>query len=404
VRAVEGFAGLSANERLEWNALFENQSDPVPFQSLAWNEAWWKAFGQSSSRSISNDAVILVLSRHGEIIAFFPMFRVTFSMLGIPLLRHVKPMGSDPNLTEVKTGIVREGRERAAYAAVADYFKDADRGWELLNFPAVPGGLLDARDALSIEHPTAPVIEGFTIALADDWDAFHRGLKRNVKEAIRRCHNRPKRDGLKPVFSCLSDSAAIRAMLPEFYRLHSARAEKPDSVHHPEYFQDEKSRSFIDLLASDPENSGIRLFALKDGDRLIAARLAFETPGGTYLYYSGYDLEYGKYGIMTRLVVEVLKRSIACGQQYVHLSFGRDRSKTQWSPREMVYKQQLIVRNSVRGRLLAVFYLAFQKRWKKTHRLPKASQSRRPSAFAVSCIRSLGILAKELSRGRRVAG
>jgi hypothetical protein len=37
VRVAESFAGLSAGERRVWDALFEKQSDAVPFQSLAWN-------------------------------------------------------------------------------------------------------------------------------------------------------------------------------------------------------------------------------------------------------------------------------------------------------------------------------------------------------------------------------
>ena len=113
VRVVEGFTRLSANERLAWNTFYEEQSDPTPFQSLAWNEGWWEVF-RRSSRLITSDAVILILSCRGETIAFFPMFRVILSVLGIPLLRHVKPMGSDPNLTEVKTGIVRKGGAGAA--------------------------------------------------------------------------------------------------------------------------------------------------------------------------------------------------------------------------------------------------------------------------------------------------
>ncbi len=364
VRVVDGFAGLTAGQRHAWNALFEKLTDPAPFQSLFWNEAWWKSFGRSS-RLIKKDAVILVLSLHDEIIAFFPMFRATLAVFGIPLLRHVKPVGSDPNLTEVKTGIVGEGHEKDAYAALVNYFKDSDPRWELVTLPAAPAGVPEARDVLSIEHPTLPVIEGFVIALAGDWDAFRSGLKRNVKEAIRRCHNRLKRDGIEPVFTCLSDPAAIRDILPEFYRLHSDRARKQDGVHHPEYFESEESRSFIDLLVSDPANSGIRLFLLKDGSRLIAARLAFQTPGGTYLYYSGYDLEYGKYSIMTRLVVEILKQCIECGQQHIHLSFGRDGSKTRWSPREVAYKQHLIIRKSMRARLLAALYVAvLKRRWK----------------------------------------
>ena len=276
VRVVESFAGLSADERLAWKALYEKQPDPSPFQSLRWNEVWWEVFGRSSGLT-SKSPVILVVTHHDEIIAFFPLFRQTISLLGIPLLRHVKPMGSDPNLTELKTGIVAEGRERDAYATLVEFFKHADRRWEILTIPAVPSG---AEDPLCIPHPTQPVIEGFIIPLAADWDAFRSGLKRNVKEAVRKCYNSLKRDGIEPAFTCLSDSASIQDMLPEFYRLHAERGKQQDGVYHPDYFQLDKARTLISLLANDPAESGIRLFILRDGNRLIAARLAFETPRG----------------------------------------------------------------------------------------------------------------------------
>jgi CelD/BcsL family acetyltransferase involved in cellulose biosynthesis len=360
VRAVESFTELSANEQRAWNALFEKQADAVPFQSLSWNEAWWTVFGRSSWLA-TKGAVILILSRRDEIIAFFPMFRVRISVLGIPLLRHIKPMGSDPNLTEIKTGIVREGHEKEAYAALADYFKHVDRRWEIVSLPAVPAGV-GTGEMLPVEHPTMPEIEGFILDLAADWETFRGGLKRNIKEAIRKCENSPKRDGVEPVFTCLSDTAAIREMLPEFYQLHGVRAREPNGIQHPDYFEQQEARSLIDLLVNDPVKSGIRLFVLKDGERLVAARLAFETPCGTYVYYSGYDPAYGKYSIMTRLVVEALKRSMARGHKFVHLSFGRDVSKTRWSPREVAYKQYCFIQNSLRGRMLAALYMAILKR------------------------------------------
>jgi CelD/BcsL family acetyltransferase involved in cellulose biosynthesis len=357
VRAVEGFSGLSAKERLTWNALFKAQSDGVPFQSLSWNEGWWEVFGRPS-RFWSKDALILAVSRQDEIIAFFPMYRATLAVLGIPLLRHLKPIGSDPNLTEIKLGVVQTGYEREAYRALLDYFTHVDRSWDLATLPATRDGVAGNGGLALAEHPVKPLIEGFRIALEPSWEAFRGGLKRNVKEAIRKCLNSLKRDAVEPAFSCLSSATAIQDLLPEFYRLHSMRAKEQDGVFHPDYFQSGEARSFIELLASDPAKTGIRLFALKDGGRLIAARLAFETPRGTYLYYSGYDLEYGKYSIMTRLVVEVLKQAIERGQQEVHLSFGRDGSKTRWSPREVIYKQYLIIPDSLRGRLFGSLYKA----------------------------------------------
>jgi CelD/BcsL family acetyltransferase involved in cellulose biosynthesis len=360
VRAIDGFSELSAEERHVWNTLFEEQPGSLPFQSLFWNEAWWSVFGRSP-RLIARQPIIIVLRFQDEIIAFFPMFRETLSILGVTLLGHVKPIGSDPNLTEVKTGIVRKGYEGDAYVALVSYFKRHGSRWKLITLPEIPAEVACECDYQTIEIPVMPMIEGFVVALTDDWSVFHRSLKRNVKEDIRRSNNRLKRDGLSPDFTCLSDAAAIGHALPEFYRLHSERANKQGGVYHPDYFQSKKARSFIQLLASDPAKSGIRLFVLKERGRVVAARLAFENPYSTYLYYSGYALDYEKYSIMTRLVIEVMKRSITCCQRYVHLSFGRDLSKTRWSPQTASYKQYLIVPDSTRGRVMAAIYLRRKK-------------------------------------------
>jgi len=294
-------------------------------------------------------------------------------VLGIPLLRHLKPIGSDPNLTEIKLGIVREGYEKAAFATLVAYIKAACRRWHLVNLPAVPAEVADAGDRPPVEHPAAPVLEGFLIPLAANWDDFYGALKRNAKNDLRKCHNSLKRDGIEPVFSCLSDPAAIQKALPDFYRLHGERAMERNAIRHPNYFESQEGRSLLELLAKDPDNSGMRLFVLKDGDRLIAARLGFETPRGVYLYYSGYEPEYSKYSIMTRLVVEVIKRSIERGQHYVHLSFGRDRSKMRWSPQEVAHNQYLMVSTSLRGRFLAACYIAILKRRKKRFDLERAA-------------------------------
>ena len=322
IRIVAGFAALSADERRAWNALFERQSCPAPFNSLSWNEAWWAVFGRSS-RLVAKHAEIFVLSRHGEIVAFFPMVRTDSVCARNSATAPRKTHRGRSQLDRNEAGLVAEGREEDAYAALVNYFKTMDWQWELTTLPAAPAGVADPGEALALAHPTRPVIEGFIIPLAADWGSFRCALKRNVKEAIRKCHNTLKRDGIEPSFVCLNDPASIRDMLPAFYQLHGERAKKRDGVHHPDYFQSAEARSLIDLLARDPAKSGMRLFVLKDGERVIAVRLAFETPRGTYLYYSGYDADYGKYSIMTRLSVEVLKHSIGRGQKYVHLSYGR---------------------------------------------------------------------------------
>ena len=358
-RVVDDFAGLSAQERLAWDAIAAEQAVFTPFLSLFWYETWWTAFGDSSA-SVDRKLLIYVMRRGGEAVAFFPMFRQTNLRFGLKLLRHIKPLGADGNLTELRTGIVRTGHEREAYAALADYLQSSERQWDAITLPALPAEAGDVYDAFPA-HPTVAVKEGFVLPLAADWDSFRSGLKRNIKESIRKCTNSVKRDGIELKFSCLSEPGAIQAMLPQFYRLHKLRAAQEAGNQHRDYFRRDAARQFLDALVREAPRSGIRLFTLSDGDRLVAARLGFENAAGTYLYYSGYDLDYGKYSVPTQLVIDVVKRAIASGQQNVHLSFGRDVSKTRWGPREMGFKCRLIFQKSVRG-LVAAELVAYRRR------------------------------------------
>ena len=78
---------------------------------------------------------------------------------------------------------------------------------------------------------------------------------------------------------------------------------------------------------------------------------------------------------MTRLLVDVLKQSIESEKQYVHMSYGRDRSKTRWSPREVVYMQYLVFRKSLRGRLSATLYTAISRLRASTHKGRESPES-----------------------------
>ncbi|MDY6949225.1 MAG: GNAT family N-acetyltransferase, partial [Pseudomonadota bacterium] len=146
---------------------------------------------------------------------------------------------------------------------------------------------------------------------------------------------------------------------------------------HRDTFETEHARRFLSLLADNAIDSGLRLFLLYHEDRLVAARLGFETADGTYLYYSGYDLDYGKYSVMTRLVIEVIKHAISAGQKRVHLSFGRDVSKTRWSPQEVIYKWNLMFQKSLRGRAAAFVLTSLMRLKRRGYTLDKSP--RRPA-------------------------
>jgi CelD/BcsL family acetyltransferase involved in cellulose biosynthesis len=79
--------------------------------------------------------------------------------------------------------------------------------------------------------------------------------------------------------------------------------------------------------------------------------------GGTlYLYFSGYQREFGKYSVMTTLLAEIIKHAFAEGIGTVNLSTGNDVSKTRWAPREWLECDGVTVSSRLTGRFSYATY------------------------------------------------
>jgi CelD/BcsL family acetyltransferase involved in cellulose biosynthesis len=86
--------------------------------------------------------------------------------------------------------------------------------------------------------------------------------------------------------------------------------------------------------------------------KLAAIRLAFVLDDELYLYFSGFDPEWRKYGVMTTLVVEIMKWAIENKFALLNLSTGKDLSKLRWKPREIIFQDINQPSCSFRGSLV----------------------------------------------------
>ena len=100
----------------------------------------------------------------------------------------------------------------------------------------------------------------------------------------------------------------------------------------------------------------MRLFALRIGSQIVAMRLAFVIGDNLYLYYSGFDPQWGSYSVMTTSVAEAIKYAIAQGLKTVSLSTTNEGSKSRWSPREVRYGAACEANHRLRSRLACDAY------------------------------------------------
>ncbi|MCU6434326.1 GNAT family N-acetyltransferase [Undibacterium sp. Jales W-56] len=335
------FDGLAPS----WRALEQQLTQVLPFQTYDWNRCWWRTFAVRSLLR-RDQLAIIALYDQDRLVALAPLLISRIGIAGVTLYRYIRPFGSDPNLTEIRIPLALPGYQAALMQAVLDLQQQHSTGMsecQLIADQAQAEAALAQRPFLqALDQRTIP---NFILPLAGDWEHFRIGLKRNIKESIRRCYNSLARAQLSPRLQVLQGRIAISAQLDLFYTLHGVRAAAETTVKHPDYFLHPQHKQFIGALLDSPFAERMQLFCLHVGQNIVAVRLGFLMGDELYLYYSGYDLAFAKYSVMTTLLVEVIRWSMEQKLQRINLSVGEDVSKTRWGPELTEYVEIQFVKD-----------------------------------------------------------
>lgn len=333
----------------DWRALEIAAGDALlPFQTHAWLRAWWRTFARHTPTRRDTLRILAFYDAH-RLVAVLPLFETAVGIGPWPLLRYLRPLGADANLTELRTPLALPGYLPAVLEyALAAPPRSGTVPWVLqLVGPAAALEAVARHHRSRLQAGAGRPIRNYLLPLAADWDTFRSGLKRNIKESLRHCYNALRRAGLSHELVVIDEPAALRSHLPDFYRLHGLRAAMASaSVKHPDYFAVPRHRAFLEAAIDGLQADGRRdvlLLGLRVGGTLVAWRLAFRCGRGLYLYYSGYDPAYARFSVMTTLLAETLRWCIGQGMTAVNLSIGTDVSKTRWGPAEVLYQETSFV-------------------------------------------------------------
>jgi CelD/BcsL family acetyltransferase involved in cellulose biosynthesis len=328
----------------EWDELARTMSTKMPFQCAHWNQTWWSQF-QRRGLFLKDELHLLCATRGERIVGIVPLFKTTIGLPGLPILRYLRLLGADGNLTEWRSVICRDEDRKALQARWVDEACKFKFGFCLFHFRGFSEEEVAAArfDDIGFVKMLLPRSENFVVRLTDSWESFKTQLKRNIKESLRHCYNSLKHADLSLSFSAIDDAEVLRSKMGTFYHWHTLRAKNTQTVAHPDYFKKDQHKAFIESLATRfcPQGK-MKLFELKLNDRPVAYRLAFVEGDTLYLYFSAYDPEFSKFSIMTTLVAEAIKWAIAQRIKYVNLSFGRDNSKIRWGPEEFYSYDALV--------------------------------------------------------------
>jgi GNAT acetyltransferase-like protein len=331
---ARSFETLEASNLLEdWDHLAQTMPTHMPFQTAHWNRAWWSIFRRRGI-FLKDELHLVCAVRDERLVGVIPLFSTTLGLPGLPLVRYLRLLGADSNLTEWRSVICRP-EDRLPLQAL--WLRESARFRFGLCFLQLRGFTAEEINAAKLEMAgflrVFPPSEHFVLSLPGSWDSFKATLKRNMKESLRHCYNSLRRANLTPSLSVIGDVEELRARMGLFYEWHALRAKNTGTIEHPDYFNRDLNRQFLETLAQGFCPRGrMKLFELKLNDRPVAYRLGFIDGDTLYLYYSGFDPEFSRFSVMTTLVAEVIKWAINEKIRFVNLSFGRDVSKTRWGP------------------------------------------------------------------------
>jgi CelD/BcsL family acetyltransferase involved in cellulose biosynthesis len=351
VTSVDGVAALGPC----YEHLQRVTGNTLPFALHDWHVAWVKHFLNCHSHIHDEPRFYVLRNPAGACVAILPFIvsRRRFGPLGVV---SVDLLGADPAITEIRIPLIHPGYERLTAHAVQQHLIKAGR-WDWIHWTGIDTVFAEAL-AIRGNLRWRPPQSTFVLDMAPTWEAFRRGLKRNIRESLRHCYNSLKRDGHQFEMHVIDSLPELHAGLERFFELHRMRAEMKTAPSHPDRFANQLLRDFLrDVCERLCRRGALRLFQLKVGSQVVATRIGFVVGDSLYLYYSGFDPAWARYSVMTTTVAEAIKYAISHGLATVNLSPAKDVSKTRWGPRQIDYASVYENAGCLRSRLARDAYL-----------------------------------------------
>ena len=340
----------------EWEALDARVNPRTPFSSPTWNMLWWRHF-QKNSLLISDELLVLAFRLPSrQLVAVAPLFRRRIPAFFPFHARFVQFFGADSSITEVRGIVCAPEMEAEVYTALENYLESATIGWDLLRWDGIKN--LEAMASHSRTKGPTSRLPNYYIRLPKHWGVLEKRLSGKFKRNMRKRREIFDKDGHTYTFHCIDNETDMPSGLATFFALHQMRAHVHGMEYrHPDRFADPRNKNFISAYMAAMTSRGCgRIFEIRVKDVAIASQTAFLLGNELWLYSSGYDPEWRRYGIMTVLIAEILKWSISSQLAVVNLSCGQDLGKLRWEPSEIFFHGFLQPKSHLRGRLFMSAY------------------------------------------------
>lgn len=308
---VEVLRGRDAATQLrpDWEALFTDAPESTPFQSPAWQLAWFETLG-------SRRTPLLYAVREGhDLIGLMPMVRVR------ALWRTLRPAAV--GVSDYLHPLARPDREQAVAQALREAFEGADA--DLVDLHQV-------RDDRAIHgelggEESIPQATCLVLDLPTSYDAYLATLSKSLRYDVRRLERKGLQEKGARLEFCGPDR--IDVGLDAFFDLHRRRWRRRGL---PGAFLSGQMRFHRNWAAEAAERGELWLSLLWLEDRPVGALYAIRAGRTCFFYQSGFDPAASAVSPGTILVASTLKRAIEEGLTAFDFLRGDEPYKRRWQP------------------------------------------------------------------------
>ena len=326
---------LTGPERPEWDALFESQDGVAnPFCAPEWVECWYEAF------TAPKDRFIFTVRKDDRLTAVAPFFQSRVAASRLPIAKRLQLVGAGQgsSLLELPQILAAPGQEREALRDLVASTLTADTGAHWLETSVTPAmAWFEPQWVNGTGNPVAFQRHQLSracvvVPLAGSWLTTRSGLKRNVKESLRRSKNRIAKDGRPWTLHQHTDTLDA-TVVNRFLELHRSRAlQEQSSSKHPDAFADPARREFMRTVLPRLGKKGrAEILELELAGDIVATQLVLHAPALTYIHSSGFTSDVWDLGPVTFLQGEAISAAADRGEQWINMSPGPNVAKLRWS-------------------------------------------------------------------------
>jgi CelD/BcsL family acetyltransferase involved in cellulose biosynthesis len=325
----------------EWAAFAEVAGAKNPFVHPDWMMPW-------AERSLRpHEQVWLLAARQdGHLVGVAPFYRRSW---GSRLAYSMQPWGTGrySDLIQLPQLVLDQGQPRKVARALVGTLCATAKLWDWAYVPL--------EDPLWFEPDWLP--DGASIIVMDKLvrasvvrpiDASSPpAMKRNVRESVRRAHNRLDRayPGRWFISRATSRSEILDAF-PDLLSMHAARSRISGKEMHADLLKQESTSSLLlAVLAASADRGGACIYRLIADGKAMAALLVLRTAECSYFLLSGMSERSWEYSPVTLLQGCAIDDAIKLDHRQVDLSIGPDTAKMRWSEQLSVHPEFVLVPN-----------------------------------------------------------